>query len=264
MAKSLYTILNIPETADAATIKKAYRTLAKEYHPDKNPNNPEAEDKFKEINAAYEVLSNSEKKQQYDRYGDDMFNHGNGQGFHQYHQSTGMDFEEMLRNMFGGGGFGNFHRQTQPDVHAKVGIPLSRALNGGQITINVNNETVKLTIPKGIKNGANMRVSGKGNMVNGKSGDLYINIIVQSEGDFAVHGHDLITYSSIDLKTAIFGGQKELDLFGDKIKFSIPKNTKFGQKLRINNKGLSGGSIYVELHIELPTAENRPDLEKIL
>jgi curved DNA-binding protein len=85
MAKSLYETLGLSENANASEIKKAYRQKAKEYHPDTNPNNPEAEEKFKEINAAYEILSDPEKKSQYDRYGDSMFNQGSGQGFHQYH-----------------------------------------------------------------------------------------------------------------------------------------------------------------------------------
>ncbi len=262
MAKSLYETLGLSENANASEIKKAYRQKAKEYHPDTNPNNPEAEDKFKEINAAYEILSDPEKKSQYDRYGDTMFNHGSGQGFHQYHQSTGMEFEDILRNMFGGG-FGNYQQRQSPDINIKIGIPLSTAINGGQISINHQGSPLKITIPKGIKNGSKMRVAGKGNNVNGKTGDLYLIIVIKSEGRFTVHGNDLHTYEEIDLKTAIFGGQKEFDLFGEKVKYTLPKNIKYGQQLRLA-KGLSQGSIYVELYIKLPTAEERPDLEKIL
>lgn len=262
MAKSLYTLLNIPENASADEIKKAYRTLAKEYHPDVNKD-PEAEDKFKEINAAYEVLGNAQKKQQYDHYGDAMFNHGTGQGFHQYHQSTGDDIEDMLKNMFASGFGRGYNRQPQPDLHIRVGVPLHKALNGGQLVFTIQGDEIKLTIPKGIKNGATMRVAGRGNTINGKAGDLYINVVIQSEGNFSVHGNDLLTYDEIDLKTAIFGGPKELDLFGEKVVYTVPKNIKFGQKLRIN-KGLDNGSLYIEIHIKIPTAEERPDLEKIL
>ncbi len=259
MTKKLYKTLNISENSDASEIKKAYRKLAKEYHPDINKD-PHAEEKFKEINAAYEILSDSNKKQQYDRFGDDMLNDNMNHGFHQSH---GDDIEEMLRNMFTGGFGRGFHRQQQPDLQVRVGIPLHKAINGGQLVFSLQGEEIKVNIPKGIKNGTNMRVAGKGNIINGKPGDLYINIIIQSEGNFTVHGNDLLTFAEIDLKTAIFGGQQEIDLFGEKIKYTVPKNIKFGQKLRVN-KGLVDGSLYIELHIKLPSAEERPDLEAIL
>ncbi len=260
MSKTLYTVLEISESASQDEIKKAYRSLAKKYHPDINKT-PEAEDKFKEINSAYEVLSDAEKKSQYDRLGDSMFNHGNGQGFH---QSSGMDFESILRNMFGGGGFGfNQHRPQNKDVTIQIGIPLKTAINGGAITINYTSP-IDVKIPPKIKNGTKLRVLGKGNLVDGIQGDLYVVCVVQpSDNIFGVHGNDLVTVETIDLKAAIFGAQKELDLYGEKIKYNIPKNTKIGQKLRINN-GLKGGSIIIQIVIELPTAESHPHLEKVL
>lgn len=116
--------------------RQAFRKLAQQYHPDKN-SSPEAEDKFKEINAAYAVLGDAQKKAEYDRRGDSMFNHGTGQGFHQYHQATGADFEDILRDMFGGfggfNGFGGFtmgggrHQHMNLDIEAAVRIPLSVA-----------------------------------------------------------------------------------------------------------------------------------------
>ena len=266
MSKSLYSVLEISESASDSEIKKAYRKLAKKYHPDVNKT-PEAEEKFKEINAAYEVLSDSEKKAQYDRFGDDMFNHGSGQGFHQYHQSSGMDFEDILREMFGQGGFGGFggfsQRQMNPDVTSKVGIPLETAINGGKITINVGGENIKLTVPAKVKNGTKMRVAGKGRTINGTIGDLYIILVVRSDHQFEVHGNDIFTMETIDLKTAIFGGIKTIDLYGEKIKLKIPKDTKFGQRMRVS-AGLNGGSMIVQLEIELPKSYEKPELEKVL
>lgn len=271
MAKSLYGVLNVSESATPQEIKKAYRKLAQKYHPDKNQS-PEAEEKFKEIAAAYEVLGDTEKKAEYDRMGDSMFNHGSGQGFHQYHQSSGMDVEDILREMFGGrgfSGFGNtsgFGNYTQPlnlDIESTVNIPLKIAVNGGKMTINVQGKPLKLNIPKGINNETRMRVAGKGKTANGKVGDLYVKVLLKSESGYDIDGNNINITESIDLKTAIFGGHKEIDYFGDNIKLKIPKNTKPGQKLRVP-KGLQGGVTYINLNVNLPKAEDRPDLESIL
>lgn len=266
MGTSLYSVLEISESASESEIKKAYRKLAKKYHPDVNKTS-EAEEKFKEINAAYEVLSDPKKKAQYDRFGDDMFNHGTGQGFHQYHQSSGMNFDDILREMFGHSGFGNgfsgFKQQVNPDITSKVGIPLETAINGGKITINVNGKPIKLTVPAKVKNGTKMRVVGKGRNINGTTGDLYIILVIRSDQNFEIHGNNLYTISTIDLKTAVFGGTKEIDLYGKPIKLKIPKDIKYGQKLRIND-GLDGGSIVVALEIELPKSYEKPELESIL
>jgi len=148
MAKSLYETLEIPENASESEIKKAYRKLARQYHPDVNKD-PKAEDKFKEINSAYEILSDKEKKQQYDRHGDSMFG---GQNFHDFsrsHSGAGnADLDEILRSMFsgGGGGFGGFggggFSQQQPnlDIETSVTIPFSVSILGGSHSVAVNGE----------------------------------------------------------------------------------------------------------------------------
>ena len=265
MAKSLYKILGVDENASASEIKKAYRKLANKYHPDKN-SDPDATEKIKEINAAYEVLGNAEKKAQYDMRGDSMFNQGSGQGFHQYHQTSGMDFDDILKTMFGFGGMGGFGSGSQKqnlDLNSRMEIPLSTAVNGGQIDISVHGEKVRLNIPKGIRQGTKMRLAGKGRTSNGVHGDLYITLLIQSEGDFILHGNDIVLNKTIDLKTAIFGGEINIDYFGEKIDINIQKNTKFGQKLRLH-RGLNGGVTYININIELPKAELRPDLEQVL
>lgn len=264
MAKSLYSVLGVAESASESEIKKAFRKLAQEFHPDRNKS-PQAEEKFKEINAAYAVLGDKDKKAEYDRKGDSMFNHGTGQGFHQYRQSSGADFEDILRDMFGNfSGFGSRSRdKINLDIETGVRIPLSVAIHGGKISIAVQGEQIKLNVPACIKNGTKLKVSEKGYSSNGKKGDLYVQLIVSSENNFIVDGNDIHTDSTIDLKTAIFGGEKTIDFFDEKITIKIPKNTKYGQKMRIN-KGLSGGVIYLTIRVDLPKAEDRPDLESIL
>ena len=277
MAKSLYGVLGVSEDANESEIKKAFRKLAQQYHPDRNKD-PEAEDKFKEINAAYAVLGDAEKKAEYDRRGDSMFNHGTGQGFHQYHQATGANFDDILKEMFGGfggfSGFGNFggmggggnfgqHSQRNLNIEAIVRIPLSTAVNGGKIGITVQNEQIKLNIPSGIRNGTRLRVAEKGHSMPGKKGDLIVQLQIMPEPGFMLDGNDIISTETIDLKTAIFGGDRQIDYFGETLSVKIPKNTKPGQKLRLH-RGLEGGVTYITLNVELPKAEDRPDLESIL
>jgi curved DNA-binding protein len=221
------------------------------------------------------VLGNAEKKSQYDMRGDSMFNKGTGQGFHQYHRSSGMDIDEMLRNMFGGGAGGSSFSfgggspfetprpQANLDIHVDVAIPLETAVNGDYITTEINGENIKLTIPAGIKNGTKMRVSGKGRSMNGRVGNVYITIKITPPNNMTIENNDIFIMETIDLKTAIFGGQKEINFFGDVFKIKVPQNTKHGQKMRVK-KGLSDGVLYVVLNITLPTAEERPDLENVL
>ncbi|MCB4778135.1 MAG: DnaJ domain-containing protein, partial [Sulfurovum sp.] len=162
MSKSLYETLGVSENASADEIKKSYRKLARKYHPDINKD-PEAQEKFKEINAAYEVLSDSEKKAQYDQFGDQMFG---GQNFHDFArgQGTGVDLDEILRQMFGGGGggFGGFGGFQTPDldIHTRITVPFMVSINGGKHHININNQSFDIKIPAGIKHGETLRVRG--------------------------------------------------------------------------------------------------------
>lgn len=261
--KELYKTLGISDNASESEIKKAYRKLAKKYHPDVNKT-PEAEAKFKEINAAYEVLSDPEKKSQYDRYGDNMFNDAtNGQGFHQYSQNhSSADMEEILRQMFGGGmGDFGFDRQLNLDEQIRVRVPLQTVITGGKI--NIKGDTV--TIPKGISNGSRIRLKGKGRSHNGKTGDLYIQLLIQSDSKFEIVGNDLYTKIHLNLKEIIFGCTKEINLYGEKINLKIPKDSKPNQKMRIKGKGLKNGNIIVELILDLPKSNeiNESDLNFI-
>jgi len=282
MAKSLYETLGISENATQAEIKKAYRKLARKYHPD-ICKKPECEEKFKEINAAYEVLSDEEKRKQYDQFGDAMFN---GQSFHDFYQSQGgsnVDLDEILRNIFGGGfsrdsrrssGFGGFdfgggfggYQQPDLDIHAKMTIPFHTAVMGGTHSVNINGENINLKIPAGITTGKKLRVRGKGKSYNGQRGDLIIEIEVAPSPEYERKGDDLIKTIDVPLKIMMFGGKISVQTFQKEINVKIPKNSKNGQKLRVRGYGVAGkGDLYLKLNVVLPKVENLdPELAKMM
>lgn len=276
MAKSLYETLEIKDNASADEIKKAYRKLAKKYHPDVNKT-PEAEEKFKEINAAYEVLSDSQKKAQYDQYGDNMFG---GQNFHDFArgQGAGVDLDEILRSMFGGAGgfsssgfgggdFGNsgFGGFNEPnlDMQAQITIPFDVAVLGGKQTISLQGQSsFDIKIPEGIKDAQKIRAKGKGKTLNGRSGDLIIKINVANSNQYERDDFDLIKYFDIPLKTALFGGKIEIKTIHKDITLKVPTNTKQNQKFRVKELGVHNrklgkkGDLYLKANIILPKLED--------
>jgi len=286
MAKSLYETLGISESATQAEIKKAYRKLARTYHPD-ICKKPECEEKFKEINAAYEVLSDEEKRKQYDQFGDSMFG---GQSFHDFYQQqggAGVDLDEILRNIFGGGfsssGFGGQSRSSgfsgfdfgggfggysQPDldIHARMTIPFNVAVMGGTHSVNINGETVNLKIPAGIETGKKLRVRGKGKSFQGQRGDLIIEVEVAPSPEYERNGNDLIKTIDVPLKKMMFGGKITVQTLQKEITVKIPKNSKNGQKLRVKGYGVAGkGDLYLKLNVVLPKVEDLdPELAKIM
>ena len=279
MAKSLYETLGVSESATQAEIKKAYRKLARKYHPD-ICKKPECEEKFKEINAAYEVLSDEEKRAQYDQFGDSMFG---GQSFQDFYRSQGanVDLDEILRNIFGGGfssrrggfnqgfegfdfggGFGGFN-QPDLDIHAKMTIPFNVAVMGGTHSININGETVNLKIPAGIESGKKLRVRGKGKSYNGHRGDLIIEVEVAPSPEYERNGYDLIKTIDVPLKKMMFGGKVSVNTLYKEITVKIPKNSKNGQKLRVKGYGVAQkGDLYLKLNVVLPKVEEL-DLELV-
>ena len=215
--KSLYETLEVAQNASADEIKKAYRKLARKYHPDVNKS-PEAEEKFKEINGAYEILSDEEKRKKYDMYGDDMFG---GQSFHDFRSPQGqsVDFEDILRNIFGGGGggfgargggfgggFGGFGG-VDLDVNATVTIPFEVAVQGGSQHITLGSEAFDIKVPAGIHEGETLRIKGKGKSSGGQRGDLLLKVGIAKSHEYERHHDDLTKVFDITLKTAIFGGE---------------------------------------------------------
>jgi curved DNA-binding protein len=277
MAKSLYEVLGVSENATQDEIKKAYRKLARKYHPD-ICKKPECEEKFKEINTAYEILGDPEKRKQYDAMGDNMFNGQNFQDFYRQHKDV--DLEEILNSIFGGGfssrssgfggfgfdgfgGFGGF--EPDLDVHAKIQIPFDLAIKGGVYTINYNGESIKVKIPAGIKTGQKLRIRGKGKTFQGKRGDLILEVEVTPHPNWDRIGDDLYTKIEVPLKTMIFGGKIGVDTFKGHINVKVPQNSKCCQKLRVKGYGVNNGNLYIELIPKLPKLEELdPDLAKMM
>jgi curved DNA-binding protein len=268
MSKSLYETLGVSESASSDEIKKAYRKLARKYHPDINKDES-AVDKFKEINAAYEVLSDSDKKSQYDQYGDQMFG---GQNFHDFARGQGgqADLDEILRQMFGGGGgFGGGHQGgfggfggMNLDIQTKITIPFLVSILGGKHNISTSSQNFDIKIPAGINSGETMRVRGKGNRQGSQVGDLLIKVEIASSDEYKREGDNLYKTIDIPLKSAWFGGKIEVTTPQKEVSLKVPKNTKNGQKFRLkgsgvpNRKTAMSGDLYLVANIILPDVDS--------
>lgn len=278
MSKSLYETLGVSENASASEIKKAYRTLAKKYHPDINKT-PEAEEKFKEINAAYEVLGDEEKKAQYDQFGDNMFG---GQNFHDFAQGqgAGVDLNDILRQMFGqgaggfgGAGFGQsgfggggFGYEPDLDTNATLSIDFQTAVLGGKKNISVNGETFDIKIPQGVENNQKIRAKGKGKQAQGyPRGDLILTLKVQEDNDYTRDGDDLTLAFDVPLYKALFGGKIEIETLYKTITLKVPENTKQNQRFRVKEQGVMNrrtkeiGNLYLKANIVLPKLDEIPE-----
>lgn len=279
---SLYETLGINKNASSDEIKKAYRRLARQYHPDINKEKG-AEEKFKEINAAYEILSDEKKRAQYDRYGDSMFG---GQSFSDFSRNSGgMDLDEILKNIFGGGGFGasgfggnssfgsgNFggfggggfggFNQDALDLSAKITIPFETGILGGEHSINFNGEMIKIKIPHGIKSGEKLRIRGKGKKIGSQVGDLIVKVSLEKSELYERDEDDLTRKLDISLKTALFGGKINLKTPKKEVSIKIPPNSKNGQKIRLKGYGVQNrksgifGDLYLILNVLLPNVED--------
>jgi len=275
MAKSLYETLNIAENATKAEIKKAYRSLAKKYHPDMNKD-ANAEDKFKEINAAYEVLSDEQKKAQYDQYGDSMFG---GQNFHDFasNQGAGVDLNDILRSMFGAGGFnggfsGSFNSGFNSgfegydlDLKTTITIPFAVSVLGGKHHIDTQGVSFDIKIPAGIKNGEKLRAKNKGKKLNNQIGDMIITVQVSPSNEYDKEGFDLIKTFDLPLKYALFGGKVTVKTLYKDVTLKIPPQTKNAQKFRVKELGVIDtrnkklGDLYLVANIVLPKLDDLDD-----
>lgn len=289
MAKDYYSILGINKKATEEEIKKAFRKLAVKHHPDKNPGNKEAEEKFKEINEAYEVLSDPEKRKKYDKYGAN-WNQFNGaqQGQHQYQggsQGSGQsyrfdsdsdefygqagDFSDIFGEFFnrsgaaGGGGSrrGGSRRQKGQDYHSEMTIGMEEAYQGTARVVTLNEQKIRITLKPGAYSGLTIRLAGKGapGINGGPAGDLFITIQVLPHTLYKRDGDDIRQTVPVDLFTAVLGGEKEVNTLAGVLKIKIPAGTQNGKLLRIRGKGMpvynkpdQTGDLLVEIQVLIP------------
>ncbi|GAA9706466.1 DnaJ family protein [Helicobacter pylori] len=274
MSKSLYQTLNVSENASQDEIKKSYRRLARQYHPDLNKTK-EAEEKFKEINAAYEILSDEEKRRQYDQFGDNMFG---GQNFSDFarSRSANEDLDDILSSIFGRGGFSQrFSQNSQGfsgfnfsnfahedlDMTATLNVSVLDTLLGNKKQVSINNETFSLKIPIGVEEGEKIRVRNKGKMGRTGRGDLLLQIHIEEDEIYKREKDDIIQIFDLPLKTALFGGKIEIATWHKTLTLTIPPNTKAMQKFRIKEKGIKNrktshvGDLYLQARLILPKVE---------
>lgn len=276
--KDYYKILDVTNTATADEIKKAYRKMAIKYHPDKNPNNKSAEDKFKEINEANEVLSDPEKRKKYDELGRD-WNQRENTGEHQQRNQSGSrarqyssgeqfddsHFSDFFENIFGRQSESS--RQGQPvsysgqNFNAQIRLSLYEAYSGTSRKLTLEDEQLQLKIKPGIKDGQVLKLKGKGGKgVNGgTAGDLYITVNVAEESGYKRKEDDLYCTINIDLYTAILGGQSLVKTLFKEIKVNISKETENGKVIRLKGMGMpiynkehEFGDLYATINVTMP------------
>lgn len=274
--RDYYEVLGIDKNADAETVKKAYRKLAKKYHPDINKSDPKADEKFKEATEAYEVLSDVEKRKLYDRYGmaafDESMNadgyqytNGTSGGYGTYH-FEGDDFDDLFHNFFGE----NFKAYGGRDVTAQIQIGFDEAVSGCDKVISYQDEngimhSLQVHIPAGIDTGGKIRLRGKGTAGRngGAAGDLYLEVNVGQKNGFIRKGQDIYSTVQIPYTTAVFGGEVIVPTIFGKVSCSIKKGTQSGTKIRLRGKGVkamnnpsSVGDQYVTVEIQVPRTLN--------
>ena len=284
-----YKTLGVPKNASQEDIKKAYRKLARKFHPDVNPNDKEAHKKFQQINEANEVLSDPDKRKKYDQYGENWKHADQFEQARQQQQQGGGGF-----GGFGGGGFGNFGggeytyssgdeggfsdffeslfgggrgRRSQAkyrgqDYNAELQLTLTDAYTTHKQTLTINGKNVRITIPAGVENGQQIKLKGYGSpgANGGPNGDLFITFVITNNTGFKREGNDLYKTEDIDLYTALLGGEKTIDTLSGKIKLKVNPETQNGTKIRLKGKGFpvykkegQFGDLYITWDVKLPT-----------
>lgn len=305
--RDCYEVLGVSRDADEAAIKKAYRKLAKKYHPDTNVGNAQAEEKFKEINESYDIIGNPEKRKLYDKYGYMAFQEGfdakkaeeyekygggfnggfnpfeghgsytsGGNGTYEFHfdGTNGGDIDDILKNLFGGSGFGEasgfgggFNADRQgADAHADINISFDEAVNGCDKNITLQGsdgrtQSLRVHIPAGVDTGSKVRLKGKGGKGVGgaKDGDLFLNVNVGSKPGYDRKGLDIYTTINIPYTTAVLGGDAIVHTMTGDVSCKIKEGTQSGSKIRLRGKGVPSmknrnvrGDQYVTVQIQVP------------
>ena len=281
-----YKVLGIPKTATANDIKKAYRKLARKHHPDLNPNDKEAEQKFKEANEANEVLSDPENRKKYDDYGENWkhaeeYEKAKQQqqyqqsANNQYGSSSEEDYSDFFGSMFGGRqssqSRGQHVKYKGQDFNAKLQLDLKDVYTSHKRTLTVNNKNIRITIPAGIENGQVIKIKGHGGkgVNNGPNGDLYIEFSIRNNTAFKRDGDNLYVSVDLDLYKALLGGEITVNTFDGKVKLTVKPETQNGTKVKLKGKGFPKykkegqfGDLYVTYNLKTPT--NLTEKEKEL
>lgn len=288
-----YRILELDRNATAADIKKAYRRLARKYHPDVNPNDMEAEKRFKQINEANEVLSDPEKRKKYDQYGkdwehaeayekartDSQRQRSAGEDPFTYTTGDAGDFSDFFEFMFGSSGFGG--RQSRStrfrgqDLKADLHLGLREASHTHKQTLRVGDKNIRITVPAGIENGQTIKIKGHGTpgMNGGPSGDLYLTFHIAPDPVFKREGPHLYKTEDIPLTTAVLGAEHTLETYDGKVKVRVPAGTENGNRIKLSGKGFpvykregERGDLYITWRVIVPkrlTDEQRRLFEQL-
>ena len=284
--KDYYKTLGVEKTATTEQIKKAYRKLARQYHPDVNPNDAKAEQKFKEVNEANEVLSDPDKRQKYDQLGADYARYqqaGGGRGqaaggfdWSQYAQGSGAsggfggfggegeDFSDFFGSLFGSAGGGRSSRPgAGQDYQAELELSLPEAYEGGPRTITLNGKSLRLTIQPGVADGQTIRLRDQGGpgRNGGPNGSLLLTFRILPDARYARTGDDLTQDVPVPLYRALLGGEQTVETLGGPVKIKLKPETANGSRLRLRGKGFpvyrekdKHGDLYLRLNVQLPTS----------
>ena len=284
MASDYYAVLGLEKNANADQVKKAYRKLALKYHPDKNPDDKKAEERFKEISEAYAVLSDPEKKKQYDQYGDAAFH----QRFSQEDIFRNADFGDIFREFgFSGGGddifsqlFGgrSSHHRPRPrkgqDFLMRITIPFRQAILGGERRVDIDRggqtEQLQVRIPPGVEPGQKLRISGKGgsSQNGGPTGDLMLEISITKDPRFRRKDNNLFTTVKVPFTGACLGTTVAVETLEETKRIKVKPGTQSGSKIRLKGFGVPGrsgkpaGDLYAVVDISVPQELN--EKQKVL
>jgi curved DNA-binding protein len=292
--KDYYRTLGVARDADQKEIKRAYRKLALQYHPDKNPDDRAAEERFKEINEAYEVLGDREKRSKYDQLGSSYraWERGGGRqgGFDWSQWASGVPggarvevgdlgdlfgggFSDFFNTIFGMGGAARSAPRRGRDLEHGVSITLAEAYRGTSRSLQLDGRRLEVDIPAGARTGTKVRLSGKGEAGDRQTGDLYLRIEVLPDESFTRKGDDLYTEVPVDLYAAVLGGEVPVQTFEGPVILTVPPGSQSGQTLRLKGRGMPSlrdpsrhGDLYARLKISLPrnlSAEERELFQRL-
>jgi curved DNA-binding protein len=291
--RDLYEILGVSRTASMEEIKKAYRRLAKQYHPDVNPGNRAAEEKFKEVTAASEVLSDEKRRKLYDEFGADAlrtgFDERKAEEYRRWRRQGappgGMpfdfgdfatvnvgdfgafDFGSIFGDLFGGGGAGRARvrrgpvRMPGPDARARIEISLRDAVLGAERDVRVDGRTLRVKIPAGVSDGSQIRLAGQGGpgAHGGPAGDLFLEVKLRTHPHVRIDGKDLHVDLPVTIPEAVNGAEVRLPTFEGPVSLRVPKGARSGMRLRLRGKGLPDlrggprGDLYAVVQLVLPS-----------